>query len=105
MVLHDNVKDPIQDTLLDAMIPCPYLHVSRLWRDRIIEASGGALSFIIFTDREDYTYHQLNELSQYATSLRVTRCSTGQWLRDVLSNTDLRSLRELRIDGMVVNDQ
>ena len=94
------VLAPLLVETLDAKVPCPYLHVSPLWRDRIIAANDG-LHFKITSDK-DGICTQLDTFSQHTKTLHVATPCKGQWLGKLLLDTNLCSLKELRIDGMLM---
>ncbi|CDS10652.1 hypothetical protein LRAMOSA11138 [Lichtheimia ramosa] len=82
---------------LDACKPCPYLHVSQLWRNRIVQCIGG-LDFMIHRMDEENTHSQVIRFAQHTKSLYITRYTKGTWLSDLLQKNDFCSLRELSIE-------
>ncbi|KAI7874292.1 hypothetical protein K492DRAFT_211654 [Lichtheimia hyalospora FSU 10163] len=90
------VLAPLLVETLDAKTPCPYLHVSPLWRDRIIAANDG-LHFKITSDK-DGPWSQLDTFSQHTKALHVATPCKGQWLGKLFLDTNLCSLKELHID-------
>ncbi|CDS10653.1 hypothetical protein LRAMOSA11139 [Lichtheimia ramosa] len=82
---------------LDACKPCPYLHVSHLWRDRIMQHIDG-LDFVIQERNEMDTFPQLIEFAQHTKSLCVKKYSQGTWLGYLLRSNDFCSLQKLSVD-------
>ncbi|CDS10635.1 hypothetical protein LRAMOSA11121 [Lichtheimia ramosa] len=82
---------------LDACKPCPYLHVSHLWRDRIVQCIGG-LYFMIHEKDEKDMYTHVIKCAQHTKSLRIDKYTRGTWLSDLLQKNDFCSLRELSIE-------
>ncbi|CDS06455.1 hypothetical protein LRAMOSA08983 [Lichtheimia ramosa] len=81
---------------LDGCQPCPYLYVSRVWRDRVIQSVNG-LYFYIENENEENTYPEVMKFAQHIKSLCIDRCAEGAWLCDLLRNNEFRSLEELFI--------
>ncbi|CDS10648.1 hypothetical protein LRAMOSA11134 [Lichtheimia ramosa] len=83
---------------LDACKPCPYLYVSNLWRDRIIQCTSG-LDFVIQERNEEDTFPKLIQFAQHTKSLCVRKYSKGTWLRDLLRSNNFCSLHDLSVYG------
>ncbi|CDS10639.1 hypothetical protein LRAMOSA11125 [Lichtheimia ramosa] len=81
---------------LDACKPCPYLYVSNLWRDRIIQCTSG-LDFVIQERNEEDAFPQLIQFAQHTKSLCVRKYSKGTWLRDLLRSNNFCSLHDLSV--------
>ncbi|KAJ8657600.1 hypothetical protein O0I10_006664 [Lichtheimia ornata] len=90
----------IRNDLLDSSIPNAYMHVSKVWRDRIHGCFGG-LRFMVAVDedRKEQKCSQLIQFAQHTTGLVVGWYSQGTWLSDLLRENDFCMLRELRING------
>lgn len=86
------------DDHLDACKPYPYLHVSHLWRDRIVQHIDG-LEFVIREENEEDTFPQLIQFAQHTKTLCIRKYSQGTWLGDLLRSNDFCSLRDLLVDG------
>ncbi|CDS10642.1 hypothetical protein LRAMOSA11128 [Lichtheimia ramosa] len=63
-----------KDDRLDAINPCPYLYVSNLWRDRIIQSFHG-LAFVTNEDTEHDPHPQVIKFAQHTRSLYVQLCT------------------------------
>ncbi|KAJ8657581.1 hypothetical protein O0I10_006645 [Lichtheimia ornata] len=86
------------DTPLDSLTPCPYLHVSRVWRHCIIQCLGG-LRFRTGHQQMKNIQEgsQLCIFSRHIKSLYVSDYSQGTWLCDLLRRKDFCMLQELTI--------
>lgn len=90
----------MDDDLLDASIPYPYMHVSKGWRDRIRECFGGLRFMVDFDDdRNTERCSQAIQFAQYAKGLIIAWYSQGTWLSDLLRGTDFCMLHDLHING------
>ncbi|KAJ8657655.1 hypothetical protein O0I10_006721 [Lichtheimia ornata] len=92
----------VDDTPLPSLIPCPYLHVSNLWRDCILQYCDG-LRFETGYHEDEQDMEKCSQLIRFARhikALHVRRYSKGAWLSHLLSNNDFSSLRELCIDDI-----
>ncbi|KAJ8657647.1 hypothetical protein O0I10_006713 [Lichtheimia ornata] len=87
------------DTTLDALIPCHPLHVSKVWRDCLIQRLGGlrfrARAQEINNLREG---SQLSIFSRHIKSLCVPLYSQGTWLTNMIRRKDFPMLQELIIE-------
>lgn len=81
---------------MDACEPYPYLYVSHLWCNHIIQWIGG-FEFAIREDQEEDTHSQLIKFAQHTKSLYIYRYSKGTWLGDLLRDHEFRSLQKLFI--------
>ncbi|KAJ8657981.1 hypothetical protein O0I10_006252 [Lichtheimia ornata] len=84
---------------LDPLYPSPYLHVSNVWRDRIIQCFDG-LWFKLDDIKEEPGQETLSEITQFAQhtrSLTVYHNDQGTWLGDLLRENDYCSLRKLSV--------
>ncbi|KAJ8657586.1 hypothetical protein O0I10_006650 [Lichtheimia ornata] len=90
----------VDDTPLASLKPCPYLHVSNLWRDFILQHSDGLCFETGYHEEEEdmEKRSQLMRFCRHIKSLHVRRYSKGLWLYHLLSNNDFCSLRELCVD-------
>ncbi|KAJ8657962.1 hypothetical protein O0I10_006233 [Lichtheimia ornata] len=80
-------------------IPCSYLHVSNVWRDRVIQCFDG-LRFMVGYDH-DYdadTLSQVIQFAQHTKTLSITLHGHGTWLGDLLRDNDFCSLGRLSIE-------
>ncbi|KAJ8658055.1 hypothetical protein O0I10_006326 [Lichtheimia ornata] len=85
------------DLPLPSLTPCPYLHVSNLWRDYILQSTNG-LRFETGDKEEEEDPEKCSQLirfSRHIKSLHVRRYSKGTWLSDLFSSNDFSSLQEL----------
>ncbi|CDS06441.1 hypothetical protein LRAMOSA08969 [Lichtheimia ramosa] len=80
---------------LDGCQPCPYLYVSRVWRDRVIQSVNG-LYFYIKKENDENTCPEVIKFAQHIKFLCISNC-TQTWLCDLLRNNEFRSLEELFI--------
>ncbi|CDH57647.1 predicted protein [Lichtheimia corymbifera JMRC:FSU:9682] len=83
------------DLVLHSSKPTLFLHVSNVWRDRIIQHFGGL--FFQIGDDEDANLSRVIVLSHCIEELEVDYYSKGTWLGDLLRNHDFCSLQELHI--------
>ncbi|KAJ8657582.1 hypothetical protein O0I10_006646 [Lichtheimia ornata] len=85
---------------LDLSIPYAYMHVSKVWRDRIHECFGG-LRFMVGVDEDPKgdSCSQLVQFARHAKGLIVASYSQGAWLSDILRENDFGLLRDLHING------
>ncbi|KAJ8657966.1 hypothetical protein O0I10_006237 [Lichtheimia ornata] len=83
---------------LQSDIPCLYLHVSNVWRDRIVQCFDG-LSFSVGHHRgyDEDTLSQVIQFAQHTKKLTINRYGHGTWLGDLLSDNDFCSLQALTI--------
>lgn len=102
-----------KDDPLDANPPCPYLYVSKLWRNRIIQCIGG-LDFVIDLDDvnqyigilgttmgEKYqadTFARVITFAQHTKSLTIKWYHHGIRLGGLLQENSFCSLRELHME-------
>lgn len=86
----------MKDQVLDACEPYPYLYVSHLWRNHIIQCIGG-FGFAISGEDEYGAHSQLIKFAQHTKSLYIYRYSEGTWLGDLLRDHDFCSLQKLFI--------
>ncbi|KAJ8657602.1 hypothetical protein O0I10_006666 [Lichtheimia ornata] len=89
----------VDDSPLPSLIPCPYLHVSNLWRDCILQCRKG-LRFETGYHEEEKDMEKCSQLirfCQHIKALHVPRYSKGRWLQRLLRDNDFRSLHELYI--------
>lgn len=84
----------------DAATPCPYLYVSRRWRDLVIQGCRGGLSFGIGYGQgcEGKAFEQIVQFAHHTTALYVKSCTQGTCLGELLRYGDLRSLERLVIE-------
>ncbi|KAI7874050.1 hypothetical protein K492DRAFT_200265, partial [Lichtheimia hyalospora FSU 10163] len=82
---------------LESSFPCPYLHVSKLWRDRIIQCLDG-LQFWILLEEEhnDEKCSELVQFAQHTKSLSID--CYAEWVTDLLFVNNFCSLKEISID-------
>ncbi|KAJ8657580.1 hypothetical protein O0I10_006644 [Lichtheimia ornata] len=76
--------------------PSPYLSVSRVWLDRIIQCFG-ELSFVVY-ERE---HSQVIDLSRHTKSLHFNSYGGGTWVSDLIDNNDFCALQEIAIESFV----
>ncbi|KAJ8657989.1 hypothetical protein O0I10_006260 [Lichtheimia ornata] len=89
----------IDDSPLDALKPCPYLHVSKQWRDCIFQYSDG-LSFMTGRRAKQPDLEKCSQLirfSRHIKELEVNQYTKGTWLCDLLRDNDFCSLRKICI--------
>ncbi|KAI7874676.1 hypothetical protein K492DRAFT_199799 [Lichtheimia hyalospora FSU 10163] len=85
---------------LDSSVPCPYLHVSKLWRDRIIQCFGG-LRFSIYQEQEDHKDQRCTELVQFAQhTMALSIHYYEEWMSDLWRDNTFCSLQEISIASM-----
>ncbi|CDH57657.1 predicted protein [Lichtheimia corymbifera JMRC:FSU:9682] len=85
------------DAPLQSLIPCPYLHVSNLWRDCILRCLDG-LRFETSRNEEEKDMEKCSQLvrfARHAKALHVHEYSQGLWLDRLLRDNDFCCLREL----------
>lgn len=73
----------------------PYLHVSKIWRERIVKCFGGL--YFETGDGDDGNLPQVVQLARHIKTFDVERYSKGTWLGDLQRNHDFCSLQELDI--------
>ncbi|KAI7874303.1 hypothetical protein K492DRAFT_184089 [Lichtheimia hyalospora FSU 10163] len=87
----------MDDGRLDASVPCPYLYVSKLWRDRIIQCWGG-LRFSIDCEEEDHNDKKCSELVQFAQhTVALSVNHYEEWMSDLWNDNNFCSLKEMSI--------
>ncbi|CDH59961.1 predicted protein [Lichtheimia corymbifera JMRC:FSU:9682] len=88
----------------DAATPCPYLYVSRRWRDLVIQGCHGGLSFGIGYGQgcEGKAFEQIVQFAHHTTALYVKSCTQGTCLCELLRYGDLRSLERLVIESFKI---
>ncbi|CDH60994.1 predicted protein [Lichtheimia corymbifera JMRC:FSU:9682] len=79
--------------LLDTATACPYLQVSHVWSDRIIQCFNG----LRFTLNEDNDMSQVIRFAQHTRSLHVPHCYQGTWLGDLIGGNAFSSLQQISI--------
>ncbi|KAI7874304.1 hypothetical protein K492DRAFT_200082 [Lichtheimia hyalospora FSU 10163] len=90
----------MDDDRQDACVPCPYLHVSNVWRDRIIQCLGG-LWFSIDREQEDHKDRLCSELVQFAQHTRALSIDYyEEWMSDILGGNDFCSLRDVSVEDL-----
>ncbi|KAI7875493.1 hypothetical protein K492DRAFT_210898 [Lichtheimia hyalospora FSU 10163] len=90
----------MQDNMMNAFKPHPYMSISNLWRDRIIQCFGGLRIMVDQPyDRNRDRYSQVAQLSQHTESMYIVWSSQGTWFSDLLCDNDFGSLRKLIIRG------
>ena len=84
---------------LDSSVPCPYLHVSHVWRDRIIQCLGG-LRFSIRRKKEGHKDQQCSGLVQFTQRTKTLSIDYyKEWMSDLLGCNDFCSMRDMSIEG------
>ncbi|CDH57632.1 predicted protein [Lichtheimia corymbifera JMRC:FSU:9682] len=101
----------MDDSRVNPLRPNPYLHVSNVWRDRIVQCFDG-LCFNLEKIKEDpgvETRSEITRFAQHTTALSV--CLDGQttWLGDLLCENDYCSLQKLCVlkssdEGTTIDD-
>ncbi|KAI7875495.1 hypothetical protein K492DRAFT_199140 [Lichtheimia hyalospora FSU 10163] len=85
---------------LNSSVPCSYLHVSKLWRDRIIQCLGG-LRFSICWEQEDHRDQRCSELIHFAKHTKTLSIDYyDEWMSDLLRDNDLCSLEKITINDI-----
>ena len=82
---------------VDSRIHCPYIHVSKQWRDRIVECYGGLHFTLHWEGHNTDMCAQLARFAPYAKSLDII-WNKG-WVNDTLPNYDLYPVSEIMIQG------
>ncbi|KAI7874113.1 hypothetical protein K492DRAFT_200217 [Lichtheimia hyalospora FSU 10163] len=82
---------------LDPSVPCPYLYVSKLWRDRIIQSLDG-LRFSICWQQEDQRCSELVQFAQHTKTLSID--CYEEWMSDLLRDNDFSSLEKITINDI-----
>ncbi|KAJ8657578.1 hypothetical protein O0I10_006642 [Lichtheimia ornata] len=86
--------------LLDSSTPYAYMHVSKVWRDRIHECFGGLRFMVDFDeDHNEGRCSQAIQFAQHTKGLIIAWYSQGTWLSDLLCGNGFCMLRDLHING------
>ncbi|KAJ8657579.1 hypothetical protein O0I10_006643 [Lichtheimia ornata] len=87
------------DEPLDSVEPCPYLYVSKVWRECIIQCLGGLRFRTGHQQMENLEEpSQISIFARYTKSLCISYHSKGSWLCDLLRRNDFCMLQELIIE-------
>ncbi|KAJ8657570.1 hypothetical protein O0I10_006634 [Lichtheimia ornata] len=86
----------MDDFIMSSTTPSPYLYVSNVWRDRIVQCFNG-LRFDV-GDTEGHSLSHVVGLSRCIKKLYVGQVANEVWICDLLRNNDFCSLRELSIE-------
>ncbi|KAJ8657964.1 hypothetical protein O0I10_006235 [Lichtheimia ornata] len=89
----------MDDSAISSNNPNPYLHVSNVWRDRIIQCFDG-LRFSVGSDgnHDEDALLQVIQFAQHTKALYINRHHHATWLDDLLRYHDFCSLRQLFIE-------
>ncbi|KAJ8658018.1 hypothetical protein O0I10_006289 [Lichtheimia ornata] len=96
----------VDDFCLESLTPCPYLHVSHVWRDSILQCSGELHFHTSYSEEEEDVEKcaQLVRFARHINSLHVRRYSKGTWLSDLLRHNEFSSLRGLSVNGIPISN-
>ncbi|KAJ8657599.1 hypothetical protein O0I10_006663 [Lichtheimia ornata] len=84
---------------LDSSIPCPYLYVSKEWRECIIQCLGGLRFRTGHRQMENLEqWSQISIFARHIKSLCISYYCRDSWLCDLLRGNDFCMLQELIIE-------
>lgn len=87
----------MENNWLDTHHLCPFLYVSNLWRNRIIQCFNG-LRIKIKNEHDNHQIAQAALFAPHVKTLAVRNYSHGTWLGDLLMEKNFCSLEQLSID-------
>ncbi|CDH61272.1 predicted protein [Lichtheimia corymbifera JMRC:FSU:9682] len=85
----------MENNKVKAFTPCPYLQVSNVWRDRIVQCFNG----LRFEVDEGDDRSQAVQFAQHTKSLHIYQTTDGNWLSDLIKDNGFSSLEDLQIYG------